>query len=141
VKDPPQSVFVLSVCHHNRLGRSGFQTFFLLLLIGNTRLRRFPCSSPAHLAGAVIPAILHAMPEPKLYPWSTVIGTACNQKSRSFQDLAEKLKMDVHQLVRECNAKVPPSKALVKGLAKELDLSESMLDRLAEEVRKDLGAK
>jgi hypothetical protein len=21
------------------------------------------------------------MPEPKLYPWSTVIGTACNQKS------------------------------------------------------------
>jgi hypothetical protein len=34
---------VLSVCHHNRLGPSGFQTFFLLLLTGNTRLRRFPC--------------------------------------------------------------------------------------------------
>jgi hypothetical protein len=33
----------------------------------------------------------------------------------------------------------PPSKALVKGLAKELDIDESFLNRLAEEVRKDLG--
>ena len=49
--------------------------------------------------------------------------------------------MDVHQLMRECNAKVAPSKALVKGLARELNLSESMLDKLAEEVRKDMGAK
>jgi hypothetical protein len=30
---------------------------------------------------------------------------------------------------------------LVKGLAKELDLSESLLDKLAEEVRRDLRAK
>jgi hypothetical protein len=49
--------------------------------------------------------------------------------------------MDLHQLMRECNAKAPPSRALVKGLARELDLSESMLDRLAQEIRKDLGAK
>jgi hypothetical protein len=32
-----------------------------------------------------------------------------------------------------------PSKALVKGLAKELDIDESFLNRLADEVRKDLG--
>jgi hypothetical protein len=43
--------------------------------------------------------------------------------------------------MKECNGKVPPSKATVKGLARELDLSESMLDKLADEVRKDLGAK
>jgi hypothetical protein len=49
--------------------------------------------------------------------------------------------MDIHQLMRECNAKTAPSRALVKGLARELDLSESMLDRLAEEVRKDLEVK
>jgi hypothetical protein len=59
----------------------------------------------------------------------------------SFADLAEKLKMDVTDLMRQCNGKAAPSKALVKGLAQELDLSESMLDRLAEEVRKHLLAK
>jgi hypothetical protein len=32
-----------------------------------------------------------------------------------------------------------PSKGLVKGLAKELGLDESFLNRLADEVRKDLG--
>jgi hypothetical protein len=85
--------------------------------------------------------LLGIMPEPKLYAFSTTIGTACNQKSRTFQDLAERLKLGVHQLMKECNAKVPPSKALVKSLARELDLPESMLDKLAEEVRKDLGAR
>jgi hypothetical protein len=33
-------------------------------------------------------------------------------------DLADKLKMDVTDLMRQCNGKVSPSKALVKGLAK-----------------------
>ncbi len=46
--------------------------------------------------------------------------------------------MDVTDLVRQCNGKVSPSKALVKGLAKELDINESYLERLAEEVRKNL---
>ena len=47
--------------------------------------------------------------------------------------------MDVTDLMKQCNGKAPPSKALVKGLAKELDIDESFLNRLAEEVRKDLG--
>jgi hypothetical protein len=38
-------------------------------------------------------------------------------------------------------AKRPPSKAFVKGLARELEVTESFLDKLADEVRKDLGAK
>jgi transcriptional regulator with XRE-family HTH domain len=63
----------------------------------------------------------------------------CNRRSHTFQDLAEKLKMDVTDLMRQCNGKAPPSKALVKGLAKELDINESFLEKLAEEVRKDLG--
>jgi hypothetical protein len=41
--------------------------------------------------------------------------------------------------MRQCNGKVLPSKALVKGLAKELGIDESFLNCLAEEVRKDLG--
>jgi transcriptional regulator with XRE-family HTH domain len=79
------------------------------------------------------------MPEPKLYAFSTHIGAACAKQFRTFADLAEALKMDVHELMRQCNAKTTPSKALVKGLAKELDIDESFLNCLAEEVRKDLG--
>jgi hypothetical protein len=75
------------------------------------------------------------------YQFSVHIGTACNKHFRTFVDLAERLKMDVFQLMRECNGHASRSRALVKGLARELDLSESMLDKLAEEVRKDLVAK
>jgi hypothetical protein len=39
----------------------------------------------------------------------------------------------------QCNGKTPPSKALVKELAKELDINESYLEKLAEEVRRGLG--
>jgi hypothetical protein len=45
------------------------------------------------------------------YAFSTTIGTACNVKSRTFVDLAEKLKMDVHDVMRQCNGHAPPSKA------------------------------
>ena len=66
------------------------------------------------------------MPEPKLFQFSTHIGAVCNQKSRTFNDLAERLGMDVTDLMRQCNGQAPPSKALVKGFAKELDISESV---------------
>jgi hypothetical protein len=33
----------------------------------------------------------------------------------SFQDLAEKLNMDVTDLMKQCNGKVPPTRKLVKG--------------------------
>jgi hypothetical protein len=32
--------------------------------------------------------------------------------------------LDVTDLMRQCNAKVPPSKALVKGVARERDINE-----------------
>jgi hypothetical protein len=63
---------------------------------------------------------------------------ACAKQFRTFADLAEKLNMDV---MRQCNAKAPPSKAMVKGLARKLDINESYLEKLAEEVRRDMGAK
>jgi hypothetical protein len=46
------------------------------------------------------------MAEPKLYAFSTTIGTASNRHMRFYADLAEKLKMDVLNLMRQCNAKV-----------------------------------
>jgi hypothetical protein len=81
------------------------------------------------------------MPQPKLYDFSTHIGAACTRQMVSFVDLADRLKMDGTDLMRQCNAKTPPSKALVKGLAQELKIDESFLEKLAEEVRKDLGVK
>jgi hypothetical protein len=41
--------------------------------------------------------------------------------------------------MRQCNGKVSASKALAKRLARELKIDESFLNRLADEVRKDLG--
>jgi transcriptional regulator with XRE-family HTH domain len=79
------------------------------------------------------------MPDKRPYTFSTHIGASCARQFRTFPDLAEKLKMDVHDLMRQCNGKVSPSKALVKGLAKELGIDESYIEKLAEEVRKDLG--
>jgi ribosome-binding protein aMBF1 (putative translation factor) len=72
------------------------------------------------------------------YTFSTHIGAACNKQFRTFIDLAEKLKMDVTDLMQQCNGHAPPTKALIKGLARELEISESHLEKLAEEVRKDL---
>jgi ribosome-binding protein aMBF1 (putative translation factor) len=72
------------------------------------------------------------------YAFSVCIGEACNRKMRTFADLADKLKIDVTDIMKQCNGHASPSKALVKGLAKELEINESHLDKLAEEVRKDL---
>jgi hypothetical protein len=82
------------------------------------------------------------MPDSKYkppYTFSVTIGENCARKMRTFPDLAEQLKMPVEDLMRQYNGKVPPSKALVKGLAKELGIDEAFLNRLADEVRKDLG--
>ena len=75
------------------------------------------------------------------YAFSVTIGETCAKEFRTFADLAEKLKIPVEDLMRQCNGKVSPSKALVKSLPKELDIDESFLEKLAAEVRKDLQEK
>jgi ribosome-binding protein aMBF1 (putative translation factor) len=67
------------------------------------------------------------------YRFSVTIGANCARQLRTFVDLAEKLKMPVEDLMRQANAHTPPSKALVKGLAKELGIDESYLEKLAAE--------
>jgi hypothetical protein len=47
------------------------------------------------------------MSEPKLYSFSTHVGAACAKQFRTFVDLAEKLKMDVTDLMRQYNGKTP----------------------------------
>jgi ribosome-binding protein aMBF1 (putative translation factor) len=67
------------------------------------------------------------------------LGRTCARQLRTFVDLAEKLKMPVEDLMRQANGHASPSKALVKGLAKELGIEEIYLEKLAAEARKDLG--
>jgi hypothetical protein len=55
------------------------------------------------------------------YTFSTHIGAARTKQFRTFPDLAEKLKMDVTEMMRQCNGKVSPSKALVKKVRKDLE--------------------
>jgi ribosome-binding protein aMBF1 (putative translation factor) len=73
------------------------------------------------------------------YAFSTTIGECLTRKMMSFYELAEKLKMPVEDLMRQANGHSPPSKALVKGLAKELGIDEKLLEKLAEAVRQDLA--
>ena len=79
------------------------------------------------------------MLDSKPYPFSAIIGECLIRKMMSFYELAEKLKMVVGQLMKECNGHALPSKALVKGVSKELGMDEKTLEKLADEVRKDLG--
>lgn len=87
--------------------------------------------------GSVIP--MPDKPYKPPYAFSVTIGENCARKMRTFLDLADKLNMPVEDLMRQANGHASPSKALVKGLAKELGIDESYLERLAEEVRTDRG--
>jgi hypothetical protein len=76
-----------------------------------------------------------AMPRP--YTFSIRIGSSCDRQVRNFFDLANALNVQVREVVLQCNGYAPPSKVLVQGLARELDIDEGFLERLADEVRKD----
>jgi hypothetical protein len=46
------------------------------------------------------------------YAFSVQIGETCARKMRTFHDLADRLGMDVTDLMRQCNGKVPPRQIL-----------------------------
>lgn len=50
-----------------------------------------------------------------------------------------KLGMDPIELLRMINGKVVPTRAVIQGLAKELDSDRGYLENLGEEIRKDLN--
>jgi hypothetical protein len=73
----------------------------------------------SHQVGHIHPDRGRKMPDKPYkppYAFSVTIGENCARKMKSFYDLAGALKMDVTQLMRECNGHASPSKALVKGL-------------------------
>ena len=74
------------------------------------------------------------------YAFSTTIGETCTRKMVTFLDLAEKLKMDVTDLMAPVQWPTLHHRRLWSKAAKELDIDEGLLERLAADVRKDFAA-
>jgi hypothetical protein len=79
-----------------------------------------------------------SMPD-KVYGLSQHLGTLCVTHDTNVHKLGAKLGIDPGELLRMINGKVVPTKAVIEGLAKQLDSDPSYLEQLAEEIRKDLG--
>jgi hypothetical protein len=65
------------------------------------------------------------MPQSQPYGFSTPHRCPLRQTVPDAPGLTEKLKMDVIDLMQQCDA--PPARALVKGLARELKIGEQFL--------------
>jgi transcriptional regulator with XRE-family HTH domain len=81
------------------------------------------------------------MPEPKVYEFSKHIGALCVTRDTNVHKLGARLGIDPMELMRMINGRAMPTKAVVAGLAKELGSDVRYLEKLAEEIRADLGAK
>jgi hypothetical protein len=77
------------------------------------------------------------MPEPKVYAFSQHIGTLCVTHDTNVH----KLGIDPAGLLRMINGRPSASKAVVAGWPTPWIRTFDFLERLAEEVRKDLAAK
>jgi hypothetical protein len=114
----------------------------LLLSAHAEQYRRIQGEEVHGLTSSLIIVLTVADPKPykPRYAFSVTIGENCAKQSRTYADLAEKLKMPVEDLMRQANGHASASKALVKCLAKQLGIDETYLERLAAEVRKDLDS-
>jgi hypothetical protein len=60
-------------------------------------------------------------------------------KIRKFYDLAAKPNMPADEIARQRNGHAAPSWELVKVWPKELEIDEAFLEKLADQVRRDLA--
>jgi hypothetical protein len=75
------------------------------------------------------------MPDPKVYEFSKHIGALCVTRDTNVHKLGAKLGVDPAELLRMINGKVVPTKAVISGLARELDSDVRYLEKLAAEIR------
>jgi len=75
------------------------------------------------------------MPEPKAYEFSKHICALCAIRGTDVFRLGTKLGMDPMELLQMINGKVVPTRAVISGLAKELDSNVSLLTKLAAEIK------
>ena len=75
------------------------------------------------------------MPEPKVYEFSKHICALCATRGTDVFRLGAKLGIDSMELLQMINGKVVPTRAVISGLAKELDSNVSFLTKLAAEIK------
>jgi hypothetical protein len=75
------------------------------------------------------------MPEPKVYEFSKHIGALCVTRDTNVYKLGGKLGVEPTDLLRMINGRAVPTKAVIAGLAKELESDVSYLTRLAAEIK------
>jgi hypothetical protein len=73
------------------------------------------------------------MPPPKVYEFSKHIGALCATRGK----LGAKLGIDPAELLQMINGRIMPTKAVISGLAKELNSDVRYLEKLATEIAKD----
>jgi plasmid maintenance system antidote protein VapI len=67
----------------------------------------------------------------KVYEFSKHMGALCARAGKNVYDLAPKLGLLPSELLAMINGRVKPTKAVIAGLAKELDSDVRYLERLA----------
>jgi hypothetical protein len=78
---------------------------------------------------------LPEMPEPKVYEFSKHICALCATRGTDVFRLGTKLGIDPMELLQMINGKVVPTRAVISGLAKELDSNVSLLTKEAAEIK------
>jgi hypothetical protein len=82
-----------------------------------------------------------SMPTPKVYEFCRYIGELCVDQSTDVYSLSAKLRLEPMELVRIISGKAVATKAVVQRLAIELGSDVRFLEKLADEVRRDLAPK
>jgi hypothetical protein len=75
------------------------------------------------------------MPVPKVYEFSEHICALCVTRGTDVFRLGAKLGIDPMELLQMINGKVVPTRAVIRGLAKELHSNVSILTKLATEIK------
>jgi hypothetical protein len=75
------------------------------------------------------------MPEPRVYEFSGHICALCATRRTDVFTLGTKLGIDPMELLQMISGKVVPTRAVISGLAKELDSNVSLLTKLAAEIK------
>jgi transcriptional regulator with XRE-family HTH domain len=70
---------------------------------------------------------------PNVYELSKHIGTLCVRANKNVHTLGEKLGIDPMLLLRLIHGREVPTKAMIAGLARELDSDVRYLEKLAAE--------
>ena len=74
------------------------------------------------------------MPDQKVYEFSKHIGALCVTRGTDVYKLGAKLGIDPAELLRMINGRTKPTKAVIAGLAKELDSDVRYLEKLVAEI-------